>query len=105
VVLLKTFDDLRADLDVSAGVEKEALTTFIGENATPLVQEFSQEASRKIFSSPIQKHVLFFTNKKSAYHADVVGVYKAVAQGFKGKALFINVPSSEAKYVGLVIVP
>lgn len=124
MVILKTFDDLRADLSVAAGFDKAAVSAFIGENSTPLVQEFSQEvcnptclshstiylsmyyvwmylyaqASKKIFSSPIQKHVLFFTNKKSAYHADTHALYSTVAAEFKGKALFINVPSTENKY-------
>lgn len=43
VVILKTFDDLRADLSVAAGFDKTAVSAFIGENSTPLVQEFSQE--------------------------------------------------------------
>ena len=43
VVVLKTFDDLRADLSVAAGFDKTAVAAFIGENSTPLVQEFSQE--------------------------------------------------------------
>lgn len=97
VVVLKTFDDLRADLSVAAGFDKTAVAAFIGENSTPLVQEFSQEASKKIFSSPIQKHVLFFTNKDAAYHAETYAIYSSVAAEFKGKALFINVPSTENK--------
>ncbi len=55
------------------------------------------QASKKIFSSPIQKHVLFFTNKDAAYHAETYAIYSSVAAEFKGKALFINVPSTENK--------
>lgn len=94
---MKTFDDLRADLSVAGGFDKATVSAFVGENSTPLVQEFSQEASKKIFSSPIQKHVLFFTNKKSAYHSEIVNVYRTAAADFKGRALFINVPSTESK--------
>ena len=97
IVVLKTFDDLRADLSVAGGFDKATVSAFVGENSTPLVQEFSQEASKKIFSSPIQKHVLFFTNKKSAYHSEIVNVYRTAAADFKGRALFINVPSTESK--------
>lgn len=51
VVILKTFDDLRADLSVAAGFDKTAVSAFIGENSTPLVQEFSQEVFCKLIIS------------------------------------------------------
>jgi len=97
IVVIKNFDDLRADLPVGSSFDEDAVSEFVGGNSTPLVQEFSQESSKKIFSSPIQKHVLFFTNKDADHHAPTKAVYSSAAAKFKGKTLFVNVPSSETK--------
>ena len=42
IVVLKTFDELRNDLSVSAGFIAEDVTTFISGSTVPLIQEFSQ---------------------------------------------------------------
>jgi len=68
---------------------------FVGGNTVPLVQIFTPEASKKIFSSPIQQHVLFFTNDE--HHEASLAAYSKAAVHFKGKTLFVNVPSSETK--------
>eukprot|EP00600_Ochromonadales_sp_CCMP1393_P006799 CAMPEP_0174968286 /NCGR_PEP_ID=MMETSP0004_2-20121128/8047_1 /TAXON_ID=420556 /ORGANISM="Ochromonas sp., Strain CCMP1393" /LENGTH=478 /DNA_ID=CAMNT_0016217497 /DNA_START=39 /DNA_END=1475 /DNA_ORIENTATION=+ len=97
VVVLKSFDDLRADMEVGSDFDAEAVGTFVAASSTPLVQEFSPESAKKIFGSPIQQHVLFFTDKKADHHTTVFDTYKSVAADFKGKLLFINVPASEQK--------
>lgn len=97
VVVLKSFDDLRADFAVREGVSEAEVAQFVLANSAPLIQEFSQETSKKIFSSQIQKHVLFFTDKSSSHHAEVVNSFKEVAGQFKGRALFVNVPVTEQR--------
>jgi protein disulfide-isomerase A1 len=95
VVVLKNFDDLRADLTGAASADE--IVAFVGANTTPLIQEFSPESSKKIFSAKIMNHVLFFTDKASSHHESTVNNYREAAAAFKGKALFVNVPSSEKK--------
>eukprot|EP00286_Rhodomonas_abbreviata_P005498 CAMPEP_0181335818 /NCGR_PEP_ID=MMETSP1101-20121128/27051_1 /TAXON_ID=46948 /ORGANISM="Rhodomonas abbreviata, Strain Caron Lab Isolate" /LENGTH=481 /DNA_ID=CAMNT_0023445997 /DNA_START=60 /DNA_END=1505 /DNA_ORIENTATION=+ len=99
VVVIKNFDDLRADLALAAGAEfdAEAVQEFVSANSTPLVQEFTPESAKKIFGSAIQQHVLFFTKKGSDHHEPTMAAYTAAAAAFKGKLLFINVPASEQK--------
>ncbi|RYG65511.1 hypothetical protein EON64_11755 [archaeon] len=97
LVVLKTFDDLRADLAVSADTSAEEIAAFVLGNSAPLVQEFSQESSKKIFGSKVTSHVLFFTDKASSSHADTLAAYREAAKDFKGRALFVNVPTSESK--------
>lgn len=97
VVVLKSFDDLRADLPLTDDVSEDAITEFVAGNSVPLVQVFSPESSKKIFSSKIQKHLLFFTKHGSDHHEPVVSAYRAAAAQFKGQALFVNVPTSEKK--------
>lgn len=94
IVILKTFDDKRADLAV-AGQNPGQIYNFILGNSVPLVQTFSQEAAKKIFSSPIQKHVLFFTEKSADHHAPAISSLTEVAKSVKGQALVVNVPSTE----------
>lgn len=95
VVVLKSFDDLRADLSVSDATTDGEISAFAMANSAPLVQEFSQESAKKIFSSKVTNHFLFFTNKNSEHHNEIVNTYRAVAGNFKGRALFVNVPTSE----------
>ena len=108
VVVLKPFDDKRADFAVGDSFDSEAATAFVSAESTPLVQTFSQAGARKIFSSPIQKHALFFTDKMLPHHGEVLEVFTTVAKNFKGTALVVNVPSSEAKvteYFGVTDFP
>jgi protein disulfide-isomerase A1 len=95
VVVVKTFDDLRNDMAVQSFHTAESLGSFIATHATPLVQTFNDETSADIFKSPIQKHMLFFTDTESSGHADVVSAFKEAAIDVRGQALMINVPASE----------
>ena len=97
LVVLKNFDEKRNDLAIGDAFDAEATALFVGGNSAPLVQIFTPEASKKIFSSPIQQHVLFFTKKDSDHHAGAIEAYTKVAAQFKGKTLFVNVPSTESK--------
>jgi protein disulfide-isomerase A1 len=97
VVVLKSFDDLRADHAVGDKFVSEDVYKFISANSIPLVQTFTPENAKKIFGSPVQQHVLFFTDKDSDHHASTMSAYTSAAGNFKGKLLFVNVPSSEKK--------
>lgn len=97
VVVLKNFDDLRADLAVTAETSSEDIIGFALANSSPLVQEFNAENSKKIFGSKITKHLLFFTNKDADHHKSAIESYTAAASQFKGQILFVNVPTSEKR--------
>jgi protein disulfide-isomerase A1 len=96
VVVLKKFDDLRADMPVAKFDEAE-LNKFILKSTTPLVFTFSDESSKKIFGSSIMKHVLFFTDTTSEGHAGVVAEYTEAAKQFSGEIIFVNVPIAESR--------
>jgi protein disulfide-isomerase A1 len=80
IVILKTFDDKRAEI-AATDLSPAQIYGFILGNSVPLVQTFYQEAIKKIFSSRIQKHVLFFTETSS--NSPLTEVAKAV----KGEAI------------------
>lgn len=93
VVLLKKFDDGRADLteDFTATSIKE----FVVANRLPLVTEFTQESAQKIFGGDIKTHMLLFVSKKSDDFQKNYDVFKTVAPDFKGKVLFIYINIDE----------
>ena len=95
VVVIKTFDDLRNDIVVQSFHSAESLGTFVATHGTPLIQTFSDETSGDIFKSPIQKHMLFFTDPSATHHDSTVSAFKEAALEFRGQTLMINVPTSE----------
>lgn len=108
IVVLKPFDDKRADFTVGDALDSAAAAAFISGESTPLVQTFSQTAAKKIFGSPIQKHALFFTDNAAPHHAPLVEIFTGVGKALKGSILAVNVPSSEAKvaeYFGITKFP
>ena len=96
VIVIKNFDDLRQDMALTT-FDSEAVAKFVVAASTPLVFEFSDESSKKIFGSSIQKHVLFFTDKTADHHASVLAEYKAAAPAFAGELIFVNVPITESR--------
>ena len=54
IVILKKFDELRNDLVIDDKLTVESLKSFIASTTVPLIQEFSPERSKKIFSSEIK---------------------------------------------------
>jgi len=96
VIVLKSFDDKRADYS-AASWDATAAAEFVAGNSVPLVQTFSQEAAKAIFASPIKTHILFFTDKTKEHHAPTMETVTEIAKDNKGKTLFINVPATEKR--------
>lgn len=94
VVLIKDFDEKRNDLTISAETSSADVKSFVADNSIPLIQVFSAESAKKIFSSSITKHALFFTKEANE---ESQKAYRASAEAFKGKLLFVNVPISEKR--------
>jgi len=68
VVLIKDFDDGRADL--TEGLTEAALTAFVSAESLPLVVDFNHETAQKIFSGEIKSHLLMFLSASAEGHAD-----------------------------------
>jgi protein disulfide-isomerase A1 len=97
IVVVKTFDDLRNEMVVQDFHTAKAVSKFIGTHASKLIQEFSDETSDSIFKSPIQKHVLFFTDVDKEHHEEVNKAFQDAALAYRGETLMINVPKSEGR--------
>lgn len=108
LVVLKNFDNMRDDYSLATPYDDAEIATFIMGATTPLIQEFSDETSKKIFGSGIQKHVLIFTDKDADHHEAILATYKEVAPEFKGQMLFVSVPSAMSRvteYFGITEYP
>jgi len=88
VVLLKHFDDKRADFD---GADKDALVAFVKSEQLALVNEFSDKTAPKIFGGDLKQHNLLFAAKSAADYDTIMADYTAAAKGYKGKLLFVLV--------------
>jgi len=95
VVIIKSFDEGRNDLTVDSTTDKMAIESFVNSNSIPLINVYSREKAKKIFSSPIKIHGLFFTDSDSDHHAPTTATFTEVASAYKGEVLFVNIPGSE----------
>jgi len=93
VVLIKDFDDGRADL--SEGLTEEAITAFISAESLPLVVDFNHETAQKIFSGEIKSHLLMFLSFKAEGHDEKVALLKEIATENKGKILVVTINTDE----------
>jgi protein disulfide-isomerase A1 len=104
ILVIKTFDDLRNDLEVTAATDKAAISDFVSGHSVPIIQVFNDETSGKIFKSAIQKHTLFFTDSTAPHHAPTVEAFTTAGKALRGQTLMINVQESQtrvAEYFGL----
>ena len=94
IVIHRSFDTPRVTLSVAAGFDEATVGTFVAAETTPLIQEFTQESAKKIFSSPVTNHALFFTTKSEGHHTSTMEIFKTVGPEYKGRVLFVNVPNT-----------
>jgi len=89
IVLVKKFDDLRADYTGEA--DADAIKSFVKSESIALVTEFSDEAAPKIFGGDIKSHLLLFISKKAEDFKATLETFTESAKAFKGKVLFIYI--------------
>merc|ERR1712066_556197 len=94
VVLLKNFDDKRADMTEDLG-DNEKLVKFIASNALPLLVDFNHETAQKIFSGEMKNHILFFLSYKADEYKAQSDLARDIAKDFKGQVLFVSIDTDE----------
>ncbi|NXK13469.1 ERP27 protein, partial [Herpetotheres cachinnans] len=88
-------DNDRRDLDMnSKDIDAEKMTRFIRMNELRLVTEYNPVTAIGVMQSSLQLHLLLITDKMSPKHPERMRRYRAAAELFKGKILFILVDSN-----------
>lgn len=95
VVVLKSFDDLRADLAISSSTTAFDINNHVAGNVSPLINTYSKDKAKKIFSSPVKTHGLFFTIPDDDHHEPTIAMMTEAAKNLKGEVLFVNIPGTE----------
>ncbi|KFV41556.1 Endoplasmic reticulum resident protein 27, partial [Gavia stellata] len=88
-------DNDQRDLDMnSKDVDAEKMTRFIRMNELRLVTEYNPVTAIGVMQSSLQLHLLLITDKMSPKYPKRMRRYRAAAELFKGKILFILVDSN-----------
>ncbi|NXK46689.1 ERP27 protein, partial [Chauna torquata] len=95
VALFRRADNDRRDMDVvSEEIDAEKMSRFIRMNELRLVTEYNPVTAVGVLHSSLQLHLLLITDKKSPEHPERMRRYRAAAELFEGKILFILVDSN-----------
>ncbi|CAF2578489.1 unnamed protein product [Rotaria sp. Silwood2] len=95
IVLLKKFDEGRADLKTS--INEDSIREFIQTNQLPIVIDFSAEAAQKIFGGDIKVHTLLFGSRKSDTYEKHRQEFHTAAKEFRGQTLFVFVDTDDVE--------
>ncbi|XP_035756882.1 endoplasmic reticulum resident protein 27 [Egretta garzetta] len=95
ICVTRIVDNDRRDLDMNnKDVDAEKITRFIRMNELRLVTEYNPVTAIGVMQSSLQLHLLLITDKMSPKHPERMRRYRAAAELFKGKILFILVDSN-----------
>ncbi|XP_061685649.1 protein disulfide-isomerase isoform X2 [Syngnathoides biaculeatus] len=97
VVLLFKQSKLIQAYKMTAQTSKEDLLTFISVYQMDPVTEYSGKTATQILSSPVLSHALLFVNKSSADFHEMHAAFRAAAEGFRMKILFVLVDVFEPR--------
>ncbi|NXF92048.1 ERP27 protein, partial [Eubucco bourcierii] len=100
VTLFRTVDNDRRDLDLNnKDIDAEKLTRFVRINELRLVTEYNPVTAIGVMQSSLELNLLLITDKTSPKHPERMRTFRAAAELFKGKILFvlidINLKSNE----------
>ncbi|XP_047917161.2 endoplasmic reticulum resident protein 27 [Anser cygnoides] len=92
LTLFRRADNDRRDLDVdSENMNAEKMSRFIRMNELRLVTEYNPVTAVGVLHSSLEIHLLLITDKKSPEHPERMHRYRAAAELFEKKILFILV--------------
>ncbi|XP_072217632.1 endoplasmic reticulum resident protein 27 [Excalfactoria chinensis] len=92
LTLFRRADKDRRDMDMDREeIDADKMSRFIRMNELRLVTEYNPTTAVGVLHSSLQLHLLLFTDKKSPEHPEQMRRYRAAAELFEGKILFILV--------------
>jgi protein disulfide-isomerase A1 len=98
IVVLKKFDELRAQTPAPADLTSEQVVSFVAGHLLPLIVPFSQETAQKIFGGSVKQHFILFIDKANeAQTTEVKKEAQPVAEELRGKYLFVTVDKADER--------
>ncbi|XP_017659757.1 PREDICTED: endoplasmic reticulum resident protein 27 [Lepidothrix coronata] len=95
VTLFRRVDNDRRNLDMNnEDVDTEKMTRFVRINELRLVTEYNPVTAIGVMQSSLQFNLLLITDKMSPKHPERMRKFRAAAELFKGKILFILLDSN-----------
>ncbi|XP_058719656.1 endoplasmic reticulum resident protein 27-like [Poecile atricapillus] len=95
VAVFRRVDNDRRDLDMNNGdVDAKKLTHFVRMNELRLVTEYNPVTAIGVMQSSFQFNLLLITDKMSPKHPERMRKFRAAAELYKGKILFILLDSN-----------
>ncbi|NXE88388.1 ERP27 protein, partial [Menura novaehollandiae] len=94
LALFRRVDNDRRDLDMNKDVDTKKLTRFIRMNELRLVTEYNPVTAIGVMQSSLQFNLLLITDKMSPKHPERMRKFRAAAELYKGKILFILLDSN-----------
>ncbi|XP_032915096.2 endoplasmic reticulum resident protein 27-like [Catharus ustulatus] len=95
VALFRTVDNDRRDLDMNnREVDAKKLVRFVRINELRLVTEYDPVVSNSVMQSSVEFNLLLLTDKMSPKHPERMRKFRAAAELYKGKILFILLDSN-----------
>mmetsp|Transcript_30763 Transcript_30763/g.52034 ORF Transcript_30763/g.52034 Transcript_30763/m.52034 type:complete len:498 (+) Transcript_30763:36-1529(+) len=99
ILVLKNFDELRADFAITGKFNTPTIKSFVQENSIPIVVNWDPLAWKKISAAGMKHHLFFITDPTKPHHNRTMQAYSEVGAEFKSQLSFINVPISEEKII------
>jgi len=96
IVLFKNFDEGRNDFE--GEVTDDAVVTFVSRNAVPLVIEFNQQSTHKIFNGEVKSDLFLFLSASSEDYSSKIEIARSIAKDHKGEMLFIAINTDEENH-------
>jgi len=96
VMVIKTSDDER-EVIAMAELTKEYMLTNIRRSSLPLVNEYTQDDSGKIFGAGIDSHFLLFSHKNDIIYNSIIVLLEDLAKEFWYKMIFVHIDCGEKK--------
>ncbi|NXE33983.1 ERP27 protein, partial [Ptilorrhoa leucosticta] len=95
VALFRRIDNDRRDLDMNnRDVDAKKLTRFVRMNELRLVTEYDPVTAIGVMQSSLEFNLLLITDKMSPKHPERMRKFRAAAELYKGKILFILLDSN-----------
>ncbi|NXU20158.1 ERP27 protein, partial [Pardalotus punctatus] len=95
VALFRRADNDRRDLDMSNGdVDSEKLMRFVRMNELRMVTEYNPVTAIGVMQSSLELNLLLITDKMSPKHPEQMRIFRAAAELYRGKILFILLDSN-----------